>query len=289
MDFLRQTYYIEHIEFILIFGLVGYVLNKIAFHKNYYKLPLEIPFFKTRVAFVHVLVGFAIYLLNSAFTAPLILNQVHSFFSSNQVAAAWTLVSVMFLSFILLWGFCKISLRDSFSHIWKGSFSTSSFFNDAILAIITWFLAYPVVAVVEQAADILVYALFGVETYEQVAVLYLKAALKSPSQLVAVILMVIVAAPLLEEFLFRGLFQTWLKKHLGVKAAILITSLCFALFHVSAAHGVGNLSLVPSLFTLSCFLGFIYERQKSLFASIVLHSTFNLVSTLRIIFTIDTI
>ena len=97
------------------------------------------------------------------------------------------------------------------------------------------------------------------------------------------------SAPLLEEFLFRGLFQTWIKKHLGVKAAILIASLCFALFHVSVAHGVGNLSLVPSLFVFSCFLGFIYERQKSLFASIVLHTTFNLVSTLRIIFTIDTI
>ena len=148
----------------------------------------------------------------------------------------------------------------------------------------TWVLAVPITVIVEQLADIVVYALFGLENYEQEAVRYLKAALNSPSRLTAALLLILGAAPLIEEFLFRGLLQTWVKKYLGVKAAILIASLAFALFHISPAHGVGNISLVPSLFTFSCFLGFIYERQQSLYASITLHMVFNCVTTLRILF-----
>ncbi len=289
MDLLRQTYYIEHIELILFFGLVGFVLNRIAFQKSFYKLPVNIPFTQIKLSLIHVVICFVIYLINSVLLAPWVLSKIHPFFISYQEAAAWAQVSVMFCSFLILWGFCKSTLQKSFKQIWKVSLSGSSFSHDILIGIASWILAFPIVAVVEQTADLIVYSLFGLQTYEQVAVLYLKMALKSPSELIAALLMILVSAPLIEEFLFRGLLQTWIKKHLGMKAAILLASLCFALFHVSPSYGVGNFSLVPSLFIFSCFLGFIYERQKSLFASIILHATFNLVSTLRIIFTIDSL
>jgi membrane protease YdiL (CAAX protease family) len=70
---------------------------------------------------------------------------------------------------------------------------------------------------------------------------------------------------------------------LGTKAAILLTSLAFALFHYSGSQEIGNVSLIASLFTFALFLGFIYEKQSSLFASIGLHMTFNLASALRIL------
>jgi|SRR3989339_1964049 len=280
-----QTYYFEHIELILIFGAVGFILNKIALQKQFYKLPNSLHF-NTKVSLIHVFLCFGIYLINSIFLAPFLFNKIHPFFSSYQLVAAWTQVFVMALSLLFLFGLFKWILFSDFKKLIKDPNGTS-IAQDLVWGITTWILAFPLVAVVEQLADLIVYALFGVETYEQVAVAYLKTALSSPSQLTAALLLVLVTAPFMEEFLFRGFLQTWIKKHLGVKASILIASLCFSLFHISASHGVGNLSLVPSLFIFSCFLGFIYEKQKSLFASIILHSTFNLVSALRIIFTID--
>ena len=138
--------------------------------------------------------------------------------------------------------------------------------------------------VVGQTADLLLYVLFGFEGYEQVAVQYLKMTLTSPLLLSVALFTVIITAPVIEEFLFRGFLQNYLKRYLGKKAAILSSSLCFALFHLAPSQGLGNISLAISLFIFACFLGFIYERQKSLFASIGLHMTFNLVSTLRILF-----
>jgi membrane protease YdiL (CAAX protease family) len=68
------------------------------------------------------------------------------------------------------------------------------------------------------------------------------------------------------------------------KKAIIFSALCFSLFHLAPSQGIGNISLVASLFLFALFLGFIYERQASLFASIGLHMTFNAVSTVRILF-----
>ena len=68
------------------------------------------------------------------------------------------------------------------------------------------------------------------------------------------------------------------------KKAIVFSALCFALFHYAPSQGMGNISLLATLFLFALFLGFIYERQASLFASIGLHMTFNAVSTFRILF-----
>ena len=287
MEVPSQTYYIDHIELILIFGLVGFILNRFAYKKNFFKLPDSSPFAKTKLCLIHVVISFAIYLINSILVAPLIIQGLHP--TSYELAATWIQLATLFSSILLLIGFCTVSLQDSFTKILKDRSGTSTPLLDAFFGMLMWFLAFPVVAAVEQCVDLFVYSLFNIQSYEQVAVLYLKRALASPSQLIAALLMILVAAPVMEELLFRGLLQTWIKKHLGVKAAILLASLCFALFHISASHGPGNLSLVLSLFVFSCFLGFIYERQKSLLSSMILHITFNLVSTLRIIFTIDTL
>ena len=73
---------------------------------------------------------------------------------------------------------------------------------------------------------------------------------------------IIIAAPVTEEFIFRGMLQNWLKTKLGTKSAIITASACFALFHLSSSQGLGNISLALSLFSFACFLGFIYEKQK---------------------------
>jgi membrane protease YdiL (CAAX protease family) len=65
--------------------------------------------------------------------------------------------------------------------------------------------------------------------------------------------------------------------------AIVFSSICFSAFHFSFSQGIGNISLLFSLFVFALFLGFIYERQGSLFASISLHMTLNIVSVARIL------
>ena len=63
----------------------------------------------------------------------------------------------------------------------------------------------------------------------------------------------------------------------------MIASLIFAAFHFSTSQGLNNIELLVSLFVLSCFLGFLYERQESLLASMALHATFNAISILAIL------
>ncbi len=112
---------------------------------------------------------------------------------------------------------------------------------------------------------------------------------RNPRMLVSLVVTAVVAAPLLEEMLFRGLLQTALAAALtgrrrtddspeaqtvelhpvsGRWIAILITSLLFAMVHLESAF------LAP-LFLLAVGLGYVYERTGNLWASITMHAMFN--------------
>jgi uncharacterized protein len=145
-------------------------------------------------------------------------------------------------------------------------------------------LATPVAYSVGQIFELLVCILFGFTAYEQVAVHQLKLALSSIPMLISTLLAILITAPIIEEFLFRGLLQNFLKQYLPRKSAIVLAALFFALIHLSPTQGLGNLSLFFSLFTFGCFLGYVYERQGSLLSSIALHMVFNAITTIQIIF-----
>ncbi|QNN24783.1 CPBP family intramembrane metalloprotease [Planctomycetales bacterium ZRK34] len=88
------------------------------------------------------------------------------------------------------------------------------------------------------------------------------------------IISAVVLAPIVEETIFRGMWQTALlqsKVVLTPWAAIGITSVIFTLTHVQIA----NLNALPALFTLSLGLGYVYERSGSLLAPMLLHAIFN--------------
>lgn len=146
-----------------------------------------------------------------------------------------------------------------------------------------WFISFPAVAAIGELGDLLIYLFFKVEHYEQVAVRFLKMALTEPSVLIIAFLLIVFIAPAIEEFLFRGVLQNYFKRHVGSKAAILLSALCFAAFHFAPSQHAGNIPLLLSLFTFACFLGFLYEKQCSLFAPIGLHMAFNTISALRIL------
>ena len=156
--------------------------------------------------------------------------------------------------------------------------------HDFYVALMSWVLSYPLVLAVGQIISIILLLTYQNVEPEQVAVKQIKTASTSTALLSVLILLVIFIVPVIEELLFRGFFQNWLKKFMGPWNAILATSIIFALFHFSPSQGMGNIELIVSLFVLSCFLGYIYERQKSLWAPISLHAIFNAISVMLIIY-----
>ncbi len=77
-----------------------------------------------------------------------------------------------------------------------------------------------------------------------------------------------VAAPLFEEFLFRGFLLPSLTRYFPVGGAILVSSLLFALAHLS-------LSEILPLTVLGIVLGVVYTRSRNLLAPMLLHSLWN--------------
>ncbi|WP_310413572.1 type II CAAX endopeptidase family protein [Chamaesiphon sp. OTE_8_metabat_110] len=77
-----------------------------------------------------------------------------------------------------------------------------------------------------------------------------------------------VAAPLFEEFLFRGFLLPSLTRYVPVWGAIAISGLVFGVAHLS-------LSEILPLTTLGIILGIVYVRTRNLLAPMLLHSLWN--------------
>ncbi|MBD2089528.1 CPBP family intramembrane metalloprotease [Microcoleus sp. FACHB-1515] len=84
-----------------------------------------------------------------------------------------------------------------------------------------------------------------------------------------------VAAPIFEETLFRGFLLPSLTRYLPVWGAIGLSSLIFAIAHLS-------LSEVLPLTVLGAVLGFVYTRSRNLLASMLLHSLWNSVTMISL-------
>ncbi|MEA5598297.1 CPBP family intramembrane glutamic endopeptidase [Rivularia sp. UHCC 0363] len=77
-----------------------------------------------------------------------------------------------------------------------------------------------------------------------------------------------IAAPLFEEFLFRGFLLPSLTRYLPVWGSILFSSFLFAAAHLS-------LSEILPLSALGIVLGVVYSRSRNLLAPMLVHSLWN--------------
>ncbi|MBN3950996.1 MAG: CPBP family intramembrane metalloprotease [Nostoc sp. NMS7] len=77
-----------------------------------------------------------------------------------------------------------------------------------------------------------------------------------------------IAAPFFEEILFRGFLLPSLTRYLPVWGSILVSSLLFAIAHLS-------LSEILPLTALGIVLGAVYTRSRNLLAPMLLHSLWN--------------
>ena len=75
------------------------------------------------------------------------------------------------------------------------------------------------------------------------------------------------AAPLCEEFIFRGLIFGGLRRSMGPRAAIVISAAIFAIIHPA-------LSMLP-VFALGMIAAVAYERSKVLLAPMLVHAIYN--------------
>ncbi len=77
-----------------------------------------------------------------------------------------------------------------------------------------------------------------------------------------------IAAPIFEELLFRGFLLPSLTRYMSVWSAIVLSSLLFAVAHLSVAE------ILP-LTVLGIVLGVVYTRSRNLLAPMLLHSLWN--------------
>ncbi len=158
-------------------------------------------------------------------------------------------------------------------------------FAAALLNLLTiWPLVLMTIALTIYAGQIIKGQNFEIAQHEE-----LKSITENP-QLSVRILIVIIAvfiAPVFEEMLFRGFFQTMFRSYFakhstdenksatskGAWLAIIATSFLFAMIHVNAGHW-------PALFVLSICMGYSYEKSGSLFRPIFIHALFNATSVI---------
>lgn len=240
------------------------------------------------IRLLQVFAGFAIYFSISLFAPSIYASFLKDPFISTPEKfigyATWlnfllagTIAAVLFFFWLTMKSPCK-------ERIWRSPTAHQSYGKDLQMSFYAWCLSFPIVLFLNQALEKFLNAI-GIDYIpDQVAVRFVKMTAEYPFYFSLALAAIVIFAPLIEEFLFRGLLQSFIRKHLGSKQAIFITALCFSFFHFSPEQGWGNLPIIGSLLPLALFLGFLYERQRSLFASIGMHSFFNLFSIVNLYF-----
>lgn len=113
------------------------------------------------------------------------------------------------------------------------------------------------------------HSIFG-KTPDQAAVQAFKDA-KSPAMTALLVITAVIIAPIGEEIIFRTFLYTATKKFTGMIFAVITSSLLFSVVHGSAA------AFFP-LFIVGVILALAYEISGSIWASILIHALFNLIS-----------
>jgi membrane protease YdiL (CAAX protease family) len=100
---------------------------------------------------------------------------------------------------------------------------------------------------------------------------------------VAFVLAVVVVAPVVEEFFFRGLFYRTLRDRYGFWVGALGSAALFALLHSGAGDLAANVMLQIAIGTFGVGLAAMYEWRGTLGANIAAHAAFNLVTVLTVL------
>lgn len=277
----------EHLEMALLFALIGTLTAWIAWKRRFFQLSS----YKKAPKIRHPLLALLIYVFLFVFATSFVIkffyfiySPLKTIFESHPpllVGTAQVLSIIIIASFVTI--FSAFQRRGVMEVIWKKDFTLLSALKDFGVGALAWLICFPLVACIDQIGELLTFLLVGVTHLEQVAVRYVRLSAESPYLLTVALISTVLAAPILEELIFRGFIYTYLKSKLGQFKALISSSLIFALFHFSPDQGIQNFTLIFTLFTLALFLAFLYEKKQSLIAPIALHMTFNSISVMRIV------
>lgn len=183
-----------------------------------------------------------------------------------------------FLAFIALLIFIS---SEEIKKIWGSLKEAKKAFMHGALA---WLIAYPLAAFVGKLVACFMETVYGFREATQVVAQQILALKPYPLLFTIVAFLTLFCVPLIEEILFRGLLQNYLLRKLPRKLALVLTASLFTLAHFNIKQGLGNIEILSMLFILSLFLSYIYEKERSLFAPIALHQTFNTISFIALLY-----
>jgi uncharacterized protein len=275
---------------IILFGVLSLITFSIARKRKFFSLSVENWVFPLQ--WFHVASVFAIYFGVTAVISPIIAKILQRFLfahpTSNTLLSYASWVNFINSSLILFLILCFLFSipRILRQNIWvKQNCTVHLFRQDFYLASLGWIISFPIVVFVNQSFDWILSNIFSVQIMpEQIAVYFLKMTFSDPFYLLLAVITIVIFAPIVEEILFRGFLQSFIRQHLGSKQAIFITSVLFAFFHYSPEQGLSNITIIASLFTFSLFLGLVYEKRQALPSPIMLHSLFNAVNVCNLYF-----
>ena len=89
---------------------------------------------------------------------------------------------------------------------------------------------------------------------------------------------IVIAAPILEELIFRGIILDGLLKRYSPAKSIIISSVLFGIVHLNPWQFIGTL-------IIGLFLGWIYYKTKKLTLTIIIHFVNNLIAFMMMLFT----
>jgi membrane protease YdiL (CAAX protease family) len=106
---------------------------------------------------------------------------------------------------------------------------------------------------------------------------------RASGTLVLLAVALVVAAPLMEELLFRGfLFRGYVQSPLGIAGTILLTSAGWAVMHVQY-----ETFFIVQIFVLGCAFGWLRWRSGSTTLTVILHAIVNAAALAQVAFLIE--
>lgn len=284
MEAIEKGHTIGALVFAIALVLIDYWLAKRA---GFFSLPL--PSSSQFVRLAHVLGIFFLYFALAFVVLPAVAFLI-LYLSTENVKEAlsqyqgWMQVISLSILFLCLLLFCVLIDKKAMHSIFWGQ-KPASFrrvCKSMGMGVVALLVSYPFVFLITILLGLVSTAIWGTKEFEQLAVKQLKMTMNNSYLFLLTIFTVVILVPFMEELLFRGFLQSFFKKHLGRKGAIFLTAFIFAVVHFAPSQKEGNFQLIGALFVLACFLGFIYEKEETLWAPIALHTVFNGASVLMI-------
>jgi uncharacterized protein len=218
----------------LLFASLGIIITLIAQKLHFFRFK-DLP--RSSFKIKYSIWGFIGYLCVFFIAAPLIIRLLDPLLKEKVqfspvilMTLLQTFAMVSVVTYLILFSF--IQEKEALKRIWihPKRFRFQCLLEDFGLGILTWIIAFPAVAFVSQFVEFITYLFTGTTGIDQIAIRYLKMASESPYALVIVLFAMIIAAPVIEEFIFRGLLFSYFKQKFGFNRALLLkgsqTSLC---------------------------------------------------------------